>query len=403
MSQRLYYSDSYLAEFTASVVETRSAPGGRYHVIVDGTAFYPESGGQPADRGELGGRPVLDVQESGDGEVLHVMEAAIAPGPGIVGKIDRVRRFDHMQQHTGQHLLSAVCHERFKLKTVGFHLGPDLSTVDLDADRMEDSRLREIVDGVNAIIWDNRPVTARFYPKEEAEALGLRKPTAREGEIRVVEVEGCDRSACGGTHVCRTGEVGVLLALRTEKMKGKTRVHFVCGRRALRVFWEEHAVLSSLSALTTCGFVEMPGRVGKLMDDVRSLAKERSALKSELLGLRVPDMLASGRLPCGGSAVVAALEEDGATVQGLCRKLMGSEGRVGLAVLSVPDMLLFAGRSVSASLDASSLIGLLKGRFGVKGGGRADFAQAGNLPSERLGEILEACGEWLRAELSTQA
>ncbi|HYM11159.1 MAG TPA: alanyl-tRNA editing protein, partial [Bryobacterales bacterium] len=204
-SERLYYQDSYLTRFDAAVVETRPA-GDRFHVYLNRTAFYPASGGQPFDIGRIGGASVVEVIDQGE-RIAHVADAAVPPGPAAC-EIDWARRFDHMQQHTGQHLLSAVFAELLHHATVSFHLGAESSTIDLATPQLSAAQMEAVETRANALVFENRPVTVHFYSAAEAVSIGLRKPSDRAGEIRVVAIEGCDRSACGGTHVRATGEIG---------------------------------------------------------------------------------------------------------------------------------------------------------------------------------------------------
>ena len=272
MTERLYYDEAGLVEFEAAVRRVEPAGEG-FRVYLDRTAFYPESGGQIADTGTLSGIPVRDVQEDEAGDVYHLVGEAPAAGP-VRGAVDAAVRFDHMQQHTGQHLLSAAFVALHNLATVGFHMSADFSTVDIAAERLDEARLRSAVQLANRIVWEDRPVRTGFFDREQVEAMGLRKPTQRTGDIRVVEVDGFDRSACGGTHVARTGQIGIIVVTRTEKMKDKTRLHFLCGGRALRAFEDNLAILGRLSALTTSGFPELPDRVEKLIQSVKNLERE---------------------------------------------------------------------------------------------------------------------------------
>lgn len=223
MTERLYYQDSYLTEFEA----TASNAGDR--IYLDRTAFYPTSGGQPFDLGTLNGVPILEVVDEED-RVAHLLAEPIASGP-VTGALDWARRFDHMQQHTGQHLLSAVLAERFGLTTVSFHLGAESCTIDLAAPAISAEMLEQVERLANAEIVANRPVRVSY--EDAATAQGLRKASERSGVLRIVEITGLDRSACGGTHVRTTGEIGALLLGGTEKVRQTTRLTFVCGQRAI--------------------------------------------------------------------------------------------------------------------------------------------------------------------------
>ncbi len=239
MTERLYYNDSYLTAFQANVAD---ASPDRRRVYLDRTAFYPSSGGQPHDLGTIDGIGVIDVVDE-DGRIAHVLEA---PFEGIQaeGRIEWPRRFDHMQQHTGQHLLSAVLLDLFGAQTVGFHMGGESSTIDIARPALEPAEVRAALERANEIVFENRPVTIAFG--HSSEDLGLRKPTAREGLVRIVSIERLDRTACGGTHVRATGEIGPIMIRKIEKMRGNVRLEFLCGMRAMRRAHADYEALAQI-------------------------------------------------------------------------------------------------------------------------------------------------------------
>ncbi len=222
-TRRLYYDDAYLLEFDAEVAE-RTVHEGSPAVVLDATAFYPESGGQPWDRGTLGGIEVLKVLDL-DGTILHVLKAEIASGR-VTGKIDRTTRLDHMQQHTGQHVLSQAFWELLKGETLSFHMGPDISTLEIGLKAIDDAGGDRVEDRANAIVWEDREVKTYFVPEERIGEVPLRRPPKKQGLLRVVEVDGFDYSACGGTHVGRTGEIGLIKLGGIEKIRGNLRFEF---------------------------------------------------------------------------------------------------------------------------------------------------------------------------------
>jgi len=237
MTHRLYYTDPLTRSFDAAVVACGTNEG-KYCVVLDRTAFYPTSGGQPFDTGTLGGAQVTDVLDGDNGDVVHVTDQPLGVGTLVVGEIDWGRRFDHMQQHTGQHLLSAAFDRLFGVRTVSFHMGQEISTIDL----AREVSLDEIASSerlTNEVIWDDRPVSLRFVPADQAAALPLRKESERTGELRLVEVPDFDLSACGGTHVPRTGTIGMVAVTASERFKGGTRISFACGGRAVRARRDE--------------------------------------------------------------------------------------------------------------------------------------------------------------------
>ncbi len=234
MTERIYYTDPACVEFDATVVSCADVEG-RLVATLDRSAFYPTSGGQPNDTGSLGDVQVIDVLELDDERIGHVVSAPLVEGARVRGRIDRARRFDHMQQHTGQHILSAAFDRLHGARTVGFHLGAALSTIDLDK-VLDAGALAAAEAEANRVVWEDRPLHIRTVSGGDAAALHLRKEPARTGPLRLIEVEDFDRSACGGTHVARAGEVGVIALRSWEKFRGGLRVEFVCGGRALREF-----------------------------------------------------------------------------------------------------------------------------------------------------------------------
>src|ERR1051326_619895 len=217
MTERLYYADAYLHEFDASITRVASRDG-RTAVYLDRTAFYPTSGGQPFDIGTLNASRVVDVVDE-DGGIAHLVDGRLSAGDRVHGVIDWTRRFDHMQQHTGQHVLSAAIDRLFGARTVSFHLGADASTIDLSRELTRDELIAAEIDA-NRIVWENHPVAIRYASAEEAARLPLRKESIREGTLRLIDIEDFDLSACGGTHVARTGGIGVIAVASSERFKG---------------------------------------------------------------------------------------------------------------------------------------------------------------------------------------
>jgi len=258
MTNRLYYDDSYLKEFTA-VVLAASNEGGKPAVVLDRTAFYPTSGGQPHDTGTLGRARVLNVEETPSGDIIHILDSPLQPGP-VSGLVDWERRFDHMQQHTGQHILSQAFIVAAQAQTVSFHLGQETSTIDIDLPDPSPQIVEKAESLATGIVFENRPVQVLKVDRAKLSELGVRKESQREGEIRVIDVEGFDRSPCGGTHVRRTGEIGLIALLGLERYKGGTRVEFVCGGRALKVFRTENGILKELGRLCSIQVAESYGQ-----------------------------------------------------------------------------------------------------------------------------------------------
>jgi alanyl-tRNA synthetase len=378
MTERLYYTDSFLAEFDAQVLKVVTAPDGRPAVVLDRTAFYPTSGGQPFDTGTLGAAPVVDVIDQEDGTILHVVEAAVERGP-ILGRIDWGRRFDHMQQHTGQHVLSAAFDRLLGVRTVSFHLGAGSSTIDLARDLPSDE-IDRAEDDANRIVWANRPVRISFADAAAAARLPLRKEPARDGLLRLIEVEGFDLSACGGTHVERTGEVGIIAVGTTERFRGGTRVEFFCGGRALRSHRRLRDVASAGSKLLSIASSDLPAAIERLQAEAREMKREAKDLRSRL-ALHEAAALAAHALPLGDVRfAIGALEGwEAGSLKQIASAIVSRPGHAALLLSTPAPASIVVARSADVSLDAGALLKQMVARFGGKGGGRPDLAQGGGL------------------------
>jgi alanyl-tRNA synthetase len=376
MTDRLYYTDSYSHTFTASVTRAFEHQG-RPAVSLDRTAFYPTSGGQPADAGMLGGVVVADVIDEED--IVHVIASPLVVGSPVMGEIDWTRRFDHMQQHTGQHLLSAAFDRLFENATVGFHMGADVVTIDL-AREAPVADIERAVDDANRVVWEDRPVTVRFASSEAAAALGLRKEPTRAGEIRLIDIDGYDVCACGGTHVSRTGAIGVIAALGWERQRAGTRVTFVCGARALKVLRTyRDAVASSIRMLSVLP-AELPGAVERVQNESKALNKQIDELNTELAGYQGARLLAEAPEAAGVRVVVH--EADRADMAQLKRLAAAAcaAGRACAVVLSKSSPVSLAvACSAGVPVDAAAVLRRVIDRFGGKGGGRPQLAQGGGL------------------------
>ncbi len=386
-TERLYYTDCYLGEFEARVLRSEPAPNG-FKVYLDRTAFYPTSGGQPTDFGTIAGIQLLEVVDEGD-EIAHLLR--ISPeAEDVSGKIDWVRRFDHMQQHTGQHILSAAFEKVGDYKTVSFHLGEESSSIDLDSDRLGSGQLEEAENAANQVVFEDRPVQISFRSAGEASRLDLRKPTSRQGEVRLVEVEGFDRSACGGTHVSRTGAVGLILVRKVERMKGLTRLEFVCGGRAHRQARRDLRVLSEAARQFSAALDTVPELIAKQSQELREEIRGREKLLERLAEYQARELWQAAPVVAGRHVVRQVLPaEEWAQAKMLAHALAKLPSAVALlGVKGQPTKLLFAQTSGGPSEMDSVLKQTVK-KFGGKGGGGSDFAQGGGLEESRLEEALD--------------
>ena len=381
MSERIYYTDPYATSFAARVVRVDDV-GGRRAVILDRTAFYPTSGGQPFDVGTLAGVKVVDVVEDEEGTVRHMLAAesgGLTPGDEVRGEIDWQRRFDHMQQHTGQHVLSAAFDTLLKARTESFHLGTMSATIDLGREVTPAEIARAEADA-NRIVWEDRPVAIRFADAATAATLPLRKETGREGELRLIDVDGYDLSACGGTHVARTGAIGVIAIAGWEKFKGGSRIEFVCGGRALRAF---HALRDTTSAnirLLSVHPAEVPSAIERLQSEGKNAKKRIKDLQMQVASHEastLADAAADARV------IVKVMEGwDQGGLKAIASAICERPGFVVTLFSSPAPYAVVIARSADATVDAAAVLKTLTAKFGGKGGGRPELAQGGGLQGD---------------------
>lgn len=379
MTERLYYTDPYQTEFEA-VVERAEPRGDRLAVVLNRTAFYPTSGGQPYDTGTLGGAAVVDVIDTEAGEIEHLVEGRLAAGQLVHGAIDWARRFDHMQQHTGQHVLSAAFDRLHGARTISFHLGRDTSTIDLERE-MSPALIAAAEDEANRVVWQDDPVAIRFVSDEEAARLPLRKPPTREGTLRLIEIAGFDLSACGGTHVSRTGSIGLIAVRAWERFKGGMRIEFACGGRALALCRTLRDQVDAASRPLSVSGAELADAVGRLQGESRELRRTLKSFQEQLAGARAAE-LAAGASPAGDCRLVVSAME-GWDAQGLKLVAQAIAEHPGHAAAlfsnSRPALVVIARARDVTSVDARQVLDRLVGRFGGRGGGRPELAQGGGL------------------------
>lgn len=365
-TDRLYYTDARLTEFAATVT---AVDGTR--VRLDRSAFYPTSGGQQCDRGVLGGVPVADVIDDG-GDVTHVLggPAAFAAGDTVFGTIDWARRFDHMQQHTGQHLLSALFEDLCRAPTMSVHFGDASCTLDVDGAISHDAAVK-VEARANAVAAENRPVTVTF--EDAATATGLRKPSDRTGTLRIVAIDGIDRSACGGTHVRTTGEIGPVLVRRLEKYKSLTRVEFLCGARAAARARADYDALAGMAAALTAGIDELPPLVAAQSAALRAMESEHKKLAESLAVFRARDLHAAAAPgPDGNRRVTAAGTPD--ELRLLAHAISALDHAVFIGTCDAPPSVVCSA-SADSGVNAGAVLKAALALHGGRGGGNAKVAQ----------------------------
>jgi alanyl-tRNA synthetase len=395
MSDRLYYDDPSLASFDAHVADIRevSRSEGRslWQIALDRSAFYPTSGGQPHDTGVLtatssGGAlleaPILAVEEDDQGEVWHTTPKPLLAGTPVRGYVDWSRRRDHMQQHSGQHLLSAVVYRQLGAATVSFHLGEMTSTIDLAREAISPEELERVEDAVNEIIAENRPVTMRTIPRVEAEMLlaagTLHKLPDREGDIRLIEIEEIDVNACGGTHVEATGQIGGLLIRGTERVRQGVRVEFVCGIRAMVTARQDLSTLTRASAGLSVGRLDIADAVDRLLAEGKTANKARQKLTEELADYQASSLLLELPSRPGRKMLRRTFaDRDAAYLKLLASRMVASASETCVLLASTqeePARVIVAASS-DARLDCGTLLREALAAYGLRGGGSSSMAQ----------------------------
>ncbi len=385
MTTRLYYHDSFLYDFEADVREVQEGP--KPALFLDRTAFYPTSGGQVFDTGVISAEneklKVTEVVDSEDGRVVHYLEAppkSLQPGSKIRGQIDATRRRDHMQQHTGQHVLSAAFVRLFNIPTVSFHMADDYCSIDLDTPTLTKDQIEAAECLANEIILDNRTVDIRFVTREEAGKLGLRKlPPAERDELRLIDIHDFDLSACGGTHVNQTGQIGCVLLRKTEKVRQGWRVEFIAGQRAVATARRDFTTLSDAAALFSAHIYDVPQQARKSLDEIRSLRKQSEQAQEELAEAQAAALLAETPETSGRKLVIRTFtDRDMNSMKLLAQRLTRKAPNVIalLATTSPQPSLVFA-QSAGQPDDMGALIKQTLSKLGGRGGGSKDLAQGG--------------------------
>jgi alanyl-tRNA synthetase len=410
MTDRLYYSDSFLYNFDAEVRDVLESP--RPALILDRTAFYPTSGGQIHDTGWLsladgdaaGARPklhVTEVADTEDGRIVHYLEAPIKdirPGARIHGEIDAAHRRDHMQQHSAQHVLSAAFVRLFNMPTVSFHMGDDYCSIDLDTATLTKEQVEAAEKLANEVMIDNRPVDVRYVTRDEAAGLGLRKlPPAERDQLRLIDVRDFDLTACGGTHVTQTGQIGGILLRKFEKVRQGYRVEFVAGQRAVATARRDYATLTETAALFSAHIYDVPQQVGKALEEIRALRKQLEQSQEELADSQASSLLAETPETNGRKLITEIFaDRDLNLIKLLAQKITRqSPNAVALLATTHPQVALVFAQSAGQAHDMGALMKEVLSKLGGRGGGSKDLAQGGAPSAQGLEAALAGAAETL--------
>ncbi len=401
VTERLYYSDSHLIEFEARVVDVTERVSGWTAILLNRTAFYPTGGGQPSDTGTLDGMRVAECIDDGDNGVLHVVQGTTPARDAIVrGRVDWPRRLDHMQQHTGQHILSQAFVTLFNAPTRGFRVLESSCEIDVELPEPSSEKIERAVELANNVIWEDRAITIRNVTSEQAFELSLRKEPSRAGELRLIEIEGFDLTPCGGTHAYRTGEVGVIVARSWERAKGLTRIDFVAGTRALADYRKANRSAREVAALFSSGRDDIAHLAAQMVEENKELHRRVRMLEEIAAEVEAQKLLSSAREISGGTSGGTRLvthifdARDAESLKKLAQALMANPGIVALLASRDKDTarMVFA-RSADAPGDMNALMReacvLLDGR----GGGKPDLAQGGGKRVDRLDEMIATISE----------
>lgn len=396
MTDRLYFADSHLLEFDATVTGACERDG-RIAVALDRTAFYPTGGGQPFDTGLLGDACVSDVVETQDGEILHILAepAGLTVGASVTCRVDAGRRRDHMQQHTGQHILSAAFEHLFDAETKGFRMGADAAEIDVELSDPTDERIADAESLANRIVTSDLDVRIHNVDRDGAARLPLRKQSDRDGTLRIVEIDGFDWSPCGGTHAHRSGEVGAILVSGVERAKRMARITFVCGGRAVAEYRRANRTALATARLFSTGRDDAPPLVARLVDENRQLKRRVRDLAEVASAVEGADLHASGTERDGYRLVARRLDGRSADELRLLAHAVLAAGP-SVVLLGSDDggtaRLVFARSDAPAadSVDCGALMRSACEAVGGRGGGKPDFAQGGGPEASGLDEALTA-------------
>ncbi|HNU79969.1 MAG TPA: DHHA1 domain-containing protein [Bacillota bacterium] len=385
-TERLYNDDPYLTEFRAEVIETLTY-GDKYGIVLDRTAFYPAGGGQPWDTGYLNDEKVTEVIEK-DGKLLHIVDNKLL-STEVKGSVDWARRFDFMQQHTGQHILSACFEKLLNGSTDSFHMGKDIVSIEINIDSFSIDDAERIENMANDIIYSNLPVIARIVSGEELNSLPLRKMPKVTENIRIVEVKETDYSPCGGTHVRTTGEVGIIKIKNWEKCKGGIKFAFVCGNRALKDYGLYNTIIRALCEKLSARDSEIVEAVDKLLFDLRNTEKQLSASTQELIRIEADNTIKECPVVSGIRLISRVLDNRSINdVKLLAQYLTKVPGTVALLACKNENAQVIFSRSEDVNMDMNALFKAVLPIIDGKGGGNSRTAQGGGSRVDRLEEFM---------------
>jgi len=377
MTEQLYYADAYCTRFSAHTVE-RTTWDNQPAVVLDRTAFYPTSGGQPADGGTLSGVALLDaVVREEDGAIVHVLEHALPVDEDEVeGILDWSRRFDHMQQHTGQHILSAAFEQVLDADTVGFHLGTHVATIDINVARLDPAAVKPVEELANQVVWENRPIRTRFFDVDELATLRLRRPPTVEGPVRIVEVADFDVNPCGGTHVAHAGEIGLIKITNLDYRGNETRVEFLCGGRAARDYQAKNEIIHQLTSLLTVGYWELDQAVERLQAEAKQLRHDLRKARTRLLKVEADELVETAVFVEPYRVVAKVWEQrEPSELRALAQELTQIPNLVALLASVGKRTHLCFSRAKGIDLDMAAALQAACAQLGGKGGGRPHLAQ----------------------------
>ena len=392
-TERPYYDDSHLIEFEARVVDVTERVSGWTAIVLNRTAFYPTGGGQPSDTGTLNGLRVVECIDDGPKGVLHVVQGATPPVGSIVkGRIDWPRRLDHIQQHTGQHILSQAFVTLFNAPTKSFRVLDQSCEIDVELNNPTTETIERAVELANNVIWEDRPLAILNVTPEEAAKLPLRKDSAREGELRVIEIEGFDLTPCGGTHAYRTGEVGMIAVRSWERARGLTRIEFVAGGRALADYRRANKSAREIAALFSTGRDDAPQSAAHMVDENKELNRRVRALEDIVAGEEAAKLIAAAEMtPSGLRLITQTFEDrDAESLKKLAHALIANSATIALLGSHDKDTarLVFA-RSADAPGDMNALMREACAMLDGRGGGKPDMAQGGGKDIAKLADTIE--------------